>query len=163
MRCPEVRRSLDLFMRQEVTPLVRQRIEVHLGGCRGCREELARLRRLEELLASAPSPPVPEGFAQRVVARARYEAVPQSAEVSVRHRLRKQLGRRLRIAAGTTAALAGGLLLGGYLGAQTWDGAPPPVVEQADPVAGSGFGQLVEPEGDSLAQMYLALTAGDNG
>jgi len=163
MRCREVRQMLDLFVRQELTPPVRETIEVHLGSCGRCREEFARLRRLEELLVSGPTPPVPEGFAQRVVERARREAVPHSAEVSVRHRLRKGLGRRVRIGAGTAAALAGGLLLGGYLGSQTWGNAPPAAVEPADPVAGSGLGQLVEPEGDSLAQTYLALTAGDNG
>jgi hypothetical protein len=56
--------------------------------------------------------------------------------------------------------LAGGLLLGVYLGAQTWDSGPPAAIEQADPLAGSGLGQLVEPGGDSLAQAYLALTTG---
>jgi hypothetical protein len=51
-------------------------------------------------------------------------------------------------------------MLGGYLGNQTWGGAPPSAVEQADPLASSGLEQLFEPGGDSLAQAYLALTAG---
>jgi anti-sigma factor RsiW len=163
MRCPEVQQKLDLFIRQELTRHVRERIESHLGGCERCREELARLRRLEDLLASGPCPPVPEGFAERVVETARREAVPHSAVVSTRRHIRKRLVRRVRIAAGTVAALAGGILLGGYLGSQTWGSAPQASVEQADPVAGSGLGQLIEPGGDSLAQTYLALTADDNG
>ena len=163
MRCHGVRQKLDLFIRQELTPSLRERIKVHLSGCGRCREELVRLRRLEELLVSAPSPPVPEGFAKRVVERARRGAVPDSANVSARRQLRNRRGRRVRIALGTAAALAGGLLLGGYLGAQTWDSAPPAAIEQADPLAGSGLEQFVEPGGDSLAQAYLTLTSGGDG
>ncbi len=163
MRCHEVQKNLDLFIRQELTPLVRERIEVHLSGCAGCRQELARLGKLEELLASAPSPPVPEGFAERVIERARREAVPVSTVASTERHVRERLGRRVRIAVGTAAALAGGLLLGIYLGTQTLGSALPATTKQADPLAGSGLGQLVEPGGDSLAQAYLALTTGGDG
>jgi anti-sigma factor RsiW len=163
MRCREVQQKLDLFIRQELTPLARERIEVHLSGCGKCRGELVRLRRLEELLTSAPSPPVPEGFAEGVIKRTRREGVPDAAEVSAPRHLRKRLGRPVGIAAGTAAALAGGLLLGGYLGVQTWDIAPPAAIEQADPLASSGLGQLGEPGGDSLARAYLALTTGGDG
>ncbi len=118
---------------------------------------------MEELLVLSPLPPVPAGFAERVVDRARREAVPVSADVSTRHHVRKRLGRRVRIAAGTAVALAGGLLLGIYLGTQTWGSAPPATIEQADPLARSGLGKLVEPGGNSLAQAYLALTTGGDG
>jgi len=163
MRCHEVRQKLDLFIRQELAPSLSEKIEVHLSGCGRCREELARLRRLEGLLVSAPAPPVPEGFAERVVERARRGAVPDSADVAARRRLGKRLGRRVQIAMGAAAALAGGFLLGGYLGAQTWGSAPPAASERADPLAGSGLGQLIEPGGDSLARAYLTLTSGGDG
>ena len=159
MRCRDVQQNLDLLIRQELMPPVRERIEVHLRGCPRCREELARLRRLADLLAAAPVPPVPEGFAGRVIERARHEALPDAAAVVVGRRVGRRLGRRVRIAASTAAALAGGLLLGGFLGNQTWEGAPPAGVAQADPLAESGLGQLAEPGGDSLARAYLALTA----
>lgn len=161
MRCHEVQQNLDVFIRQELMPSVRERIEVHLSGCDRCRGELARLRKLEELLALAPSPPVPESFAESVIEKAGREARPDGAVVFARRRLRRRLGHRLRIAASTAAALACGLFLGGYLGIQTW--APPSAAQQADPLGGSGLGQFVEPGGDSLAQAYLAMTAGDDG
>ncbi len=160
MRCHEVQQNLELLIRQELKPPVRERIEAHLSGCERCREELSRLRRLEELLAAAPSPPVPNGFAERTVERVRREVVGGYADFSARRRIRNRLGRRVRIAAGAAAALAGGLLLGGYLGAQTWGSGPPAAIEQTDPLAGSGLGQLVEPGRDSLAQTYLAMTTG---
>ncbi len=59
------------------------------------------------------------------------------------------------------AALAAGLLLGGYLGFDTWqsDGSAAAFAAD-DPLVDSGFGQLVEPGGDSLAQAYMALISG---
>jgi len=64
----------------------------------------------------------------------------------------------------TAAALAAGLLVGCYLGWDTWqDDRRPVAVETADPLAGSGLGQLVEPGGDSLAQTFLTLTRSGNG
>ncbi len=162
MRCQKVQQNLDLFVRQELAPDVQKSIEVHLSGCERCRWELARLRKLEELLASALTPPVPDGFARLVAERARREAVPDYAIAP--RRAGQRLGRNLRIAASAAAALAGGLFLGGYLGLQTWwEAAPPSAVQPADPLAGSGLGQLVEPGGDSLAQAYLSMTAGDDG
>lgn len=161
MRCQKVQQNLDLFVRQELAPDVQKSIEVHLSGCERCHGELARLRKLEELLASASSPPVPDGFARLVTERARREAVPDYAIAP--RRAGQRLGRNLRIAASTAAALAGGLFLGGYLGIQTWEAAPPSAVQPADPLAGSGLGQLVEPGGDSFAQAYLSMTAGDDG
>jgi len=159
MRCQKVQQNLDLFVRQELAPDVQKSIKVHLSGCERCHGELARLRKLEELLASASSPPVPDGFARLVTERARREAVPDYTIAP--RRAGQQLGRNLRIAASTAAALACGLFLGGYLGIQTW--APPSAAQQADPLGGSGLGQFVEPGGDSLAQAYLAMTAGDDG
>lgn len=162
MRCPEVQQKLDLYARQELAPSARETIEDHLSRCDRCRQELGRLRRLEELLASAPSPPVPQGFAGRVVARARREPSPVRCPASIGHRARERFGHRVRIAVATAAALAAGLLVGSYLGFDTWqsDGRPA-AVDAADPLTGSGLGQLVEPGGDSLAQVYLALTSGD--
>ena len=163
MRCREVRKSLDRFLRQELTPSVREEIESHLSDCESCQAELVRLQRLEELLTAAPSPPIPEGLAERMLERARRDVASGIADVSIRHQLRERLGRRVRFVAGTAAALAGGLLLGVSLGNQTWDSVPSAAIEEGDPVAGSGLGLLVEPGGDSLAGAYLALTVGGAG
>jgi len=162
MRCREVQHKLDLFATGEVTPLERARIEVHLGSCAGCRQRLARLRRLEELLAAAPAPPPPEGFAARVVARAK-ERQAATARGTSRPRPARSAWDRIRFTAATAAALAAGLVLGLFMGRETWQSGAlrPPVAagQRADPVAASGFEALVEPGGDSLAQTYLELTA----
>jgi len=160
MRCDEAQRNLDVFIRHGLTPMLRERIESHLSSCGNCREELARLRRLEGLLTTASAPPVPAGFAQRVVAKARCRAAASSATVSTRHRIRKRVGRRVPTAVGAAAALASGLLLGGFLGGQTLELTLPSAVEQADPLADAGLGQLVDPGGESLSQSFLAMTTG---
>jgi anti-sigma factor RsiW len=164
MRCPEVRQKLDLYTQQELAPSIQEQIEAHLSRCERCQQELRRLRRLEELLASTQSPPMPEGFAERVLAQARSKVSPACGPTPTPHRPRRGFGGRLRTAIGTAAALAAGLLVGCYLGWDTWQGVGrPAVVDTTDPLAGSGLGQLVEPGGDSLTQTFLALTRGGNG
>jgi anti-sigma factor RsiW len=49
----------------------RSQIELHLAKCDDCRKKLARLEATVRLLRGQPLPPVPEGFAERVLARAR--------------------------------------------------------------------------------------------
>lgn len=162
MRCPEVQQKLDLYARQELAPSAREGIEAHLSRCERCRQELGRLRRLEQLLASAPLPPVPQGFAGRVVAQARREPWPVRRPASIGHRAGERFGHRVPIAVGTAAALAAGLLVGSYLGFDTWRAvgrqAPAGATLRADPLAASGFEYLLEPGGDSLAQAYVGLT-----
>ena len=162
MGCREVQQKIDLFARQEVTPSERKRIETHLASCDTCRQSLKRLRDLEDVLAVLPTPPVPEGFADRVVAMAGQQAAPERST----EELGSSAANRMRLAAGTLAALAAGLLIGLFMGHETWrsGGQRSPVAagQAVDLLAASGFESLVEPGGDSLAQSYLSLTmAGD--
>jgi putative zinc finger protein len=161
MRCREVQHKLDLFVTQELTSSERERVAAHLGNCAECREALARLRRLEDVLAATPVPPVPEGFAARVVARAaEQQAVP--TRQPAQPRLARSPRNRFRFTAATAAAMASGLLLGLFMGYETWrSGGPGPrgaAGQSNDLLAASGFESLVEPGGDSLAQSYLSLT-----
>ena len=166
MRCSEVQQKLDLFATQELTHSVRERIEDHLESCAECREALAKLRRFEDLLTVSPAPPVPDGFAARVVAGAKerqaiVNRMGRMPRVSLRSRWKG-----LEFSAGTAAALATGLMLGLFMGHQTWRAAvhheQAPAAQAVDPLAASGFEYLVEPNGDSLAQTYLGLTATTN-
>ncbi len=161
MRCPEVQQKLYLLAGEQLASSDRERIEAHLSGCDQCRQELRRQRRLGELLASAPLPPVPKGFAKRVVSLARREESSARGSASVERFGPERFGHGVRIGVGMAAALAAGLLLGGYLGFDTWqsDGSPAAFVAD-DPLVDSGFGHLVEPGGDSLAQAYMALISG---
>jgi len=163
MRCSEVQQRLDLHATKELTHAVHQRIEAHLESCDQCREALARLRRFENLLTAAPAPPVPDGFAARVVAQAKErQAIVARSESMPRVRL-WSVWKRFEFSAGTAAALAAGLIVGVFMGHETWR----PVRQQgltsatrpADPLAASGFEYLVQPSRDSLAQAYLGLTA----
>ena len=162
MRCRDVQRKLDLFATGELAHSMRERIEDHLESCAECREALAKLQRFEDLLTAPPAPPVPDGFAARVVAQAK----EQRAIVNRTGRMpRRPLGsvwKRLEVSAGIAAALATGLLVGLFMGHETWQvaahHAQAPAAQAVDPLAASGFEYLVEPGGDSLAQAYLGLT-----
>jgi anti-sigma factor RsiW len=161
MRCSQVQQKLDPLTTQELTSSERERIEAHLQSCAGCHDALARLRRLEKLLAASPAPPVPEGFAAQVVARAKEQqaAVPRRAP---RPRFARPARNRIRFAAATAAALTAGLMLGLFMGRETWrsDFQRPsaPTSQPADLLVASGLDALVEPGGGSLAQTYLQMT-----
>jgi putative zinc finger protein len=160
MGCREVQQKLDLLARQEVTPSERERIEIHVASCNTCRQSLKRLRDLEDVLAVLPTPPVPEGFAARVVAMAGQQAVP--TRQPTQPRFAPSAWGRVRFTAVSAAAMAAGLLLGLFMGYETWrSGGPGPrgvASQSVDVLAASGFESLVEPGGDSLAQSYLSLT-----
>jgi len=162
MRCRPIREKLDLYAAGELSPSAVEQMESHLQGCPACRKELAKLRKLETLLRTAATPPVPEGFAARVLTKAK-ERPP--ATVAAR-----PLARRVAPLSwewiGASAALAVGLMIGVFMGNATWRAAGPPPVAAVQPIdllAVSSFEHLVEPGGDSLAQAYLQLTSGPDG
>lgn len=70
MNCRQVQRKLNAYLDAQVPADVSAGIERHLAGCPRCSAELARLRRLGELMDQAPAMPVPLGFASSVRARA---------------------------------------------------------------------------------------------
>lgn len=171
MRCRKVRRQFETYLdgEQRAVPVAgRESVKAHLEGCEACRRELSQLRRLRERLAEVPAPPVPEGFAGRVVARAkaRYgEESPLRRAASAHPRASAWY--RLRLAAGTVAALAAGLALGAFLGNDVGRDAarqgPTAETRQADQLTGAGLGRFVVESDDSLAQAYLEITTGRDG
>ena len=164
MRCQTVRHELEAYAAEVVPSQVRERIEGHLRTCSECRVALARQKELEALIRSVPASPVPDGFAGRVMARARVRGeLPHPVSASEWNPFR-WLGReRLRLGTGTAAALATGLLIGGLMGRQTWQrwavriGAGNQVVE-ADPVGASDLSFLSGLGDQSLGEAYLGLT-----
>ncbi len=166
MHCCEAREKLDLFAAQEVTSSERAAIEAHLASCAECRAALARLRRLGELLAAWPAPPVAQGFAGRVVARAKQQQTAVGGRRPGRLGWARSAWNRIRFPAATAAALAAGLVLGLWMGHHTWRSGVqrPPAASRGggDLLAASGLGELAEPGGDSLGEAYLQLiTAAD--
>jgi anti-sigma factor RsiW len=167
MRCSEVQQKLDLFATQEVESSMRERIEDHLESCAECREALVKLRRFADLVSASPTPPVPDGFAARVVAQAkqRQAIVTRSGRAP---RVSSPSGwKRFESSAGTAAALVAGLVIGVFMGHQTWQpgGRQPSAAtsQPADSLTDSSFEYLIEPGGHSLAQAYLGLTSGGEG
>ena len=160
MRCHDVRKTLDLFVAQDVTAEVADRIEAHLADCPECRKAQNRLVRLTSLLESTAAPPVPEGFASRVVLRSRALQPTLVASAAAARRPTRNLGRRLRRASGIAAALAVGVLLGVFLGQDVWsvDNQPAAVGSSVAPPT-SELGQFSEPDGDLLAHAYLGLVS----
>ena len=163
MRCREVQDKLELLAAQELTPEERVRIEAHLETCAACRDAMAKVRRLEDMLLAAPVPPVPEGFAGRVVAQARAQQVA-AFRPKRGSSFEQPAWKRIRVSVSTAAALAAGLMLGVAMGYQTWQaGRLGAVNPSGDLLAASGLEFLAEPGGDSLAETYLGLTtAGDH-
>lgn len=161
MRCRTVQQKLDPYVAQELTPRLRDRMDAHLQQCEACRRELQRVRDLADLLTSEPAPPAPDGFSQRVVARARRESLSRQGN----RRARKPAcatGWRLGRIATAGAALAAGLLLGAYLGMETWRAPGAATASSGNPRAGTGVQQFTEPEGASLADAYFQLISGSD-
>ena len=163
MRCRRIQEQLDAYLADGEHGLPapdREQVENHLRTCKECRRELSRLRSLHRLLAETAVPPLPEGFAGRVVARAKTrQAAPVWSQ--------RGAWQRLRLAAGSAAALAAGLALGAFLGNDVWQDVAgrrqAAAAQQADVLAGAGFGRIVVDDDDSLARAYLDLTFGRDG
>jgi anti-sigma factor RsiW len=176
MRCKTVRDKLDRFVRQELAPRMRDRVEAHLKDCAGCRRHLAWQERLATLLAGPAEPPsVPEGFSDRLMAAARQRQAACRPVPGSLWRLRwlspsgtdghhARHGRLVAVGqkAAQAVALAGGLLIGVLMGQQTWQLLHPSMAQQnmqPDPVAVYQLDYLTEAPGGSLAQSYLTLTS----
>jgi len=164
MRCQAVRQKLEAYAAAEVPPQVRKRIKGHLQSCSECREALARQKELEALIRNVPAPPVPDGFAGRLMARARVRGeAPRPVSPSGWNHFRWLEPQRVRLATGTAAALAAGLMIGGLMGRQTWQRSAAQIgtgnqVIETDPVGASGLSLLTRLGDKSLGEAYLGLT-----
>ena len=161
MRCDRVQALMDRHLNEGLPPEEREPFEIHLRDCRGCQQQLESLRKLLAILRSEPSPPVPEGFVVRVMARA------NDRDTIVRTRRiwsapAHSTWKKLEFSAGLAAALAAGLIVGLFMGHETWRANRQQGIASAvgptDPIVHAGFEYLIDPGRDSLAQAYLELT-----
>ena len=75
MRCPDVRRTLDAYLDEELTPLEVSRVQGHLDDCEECRAAVACDASLHEALtADALTDAPPDALRQRILDRVRLEA-----------------------------------------------------------------------------------------
>ena len=163
MRCDRAEALMDRYVNEGLPLHEREPFENHQRDCRGCQQQLATLQRLLAALRSAPSPPVPQGFAGRVMARAKEREAIVARSKPVSNGASRSAWKRFESSAGTAAALAAGLMVGMFIGYETWRAdrqqGIASATRPADPLVASGFEYLVEPSGDSLAQAYFGLTA----
>ncbi|MEN6441952.1 MAG: zf-HC2 domain-containing protein [Syntrophobacter sp.] len=74
MKCKNVLSRLSTYLDRELSPKTVLEMEKHLAVCRSCRGQLERIRQAEDSLNSLAIPPLPRGFAARVMAEARSRA-----------------------------------------------------------------------------------------
>jgi hypothetical protein len=121
--------------------------------------------RLESLLLACEIPPVPQGFAERVLARVESPRVALPPTEALRTRKGSTSWRRASTMLGMAGMSAAGLLIGMLLGHQTWrpvgPGNDPPVPVRS--VTAHGWDQWIDPGDDALALTYLLLTWPRNG
>ena len=149
-------------------PVSSHRLDYVVGveSCHDCQDALIGLRRLAAVLENAPAPPVPKGFAGRVMARACGrvgQRRPFWATVELPFRWWMESAFPLRV--GTAAVLTLGLTVGLLMGWDTARGraACGPAPEDADLLAVYNVDYLEEAPSGSLAEAYLALASGRNG
>lgn len=161
MRCKQVRQKLDAFAAKELAAGVRDRVESHLAACEGCRQSLVRQRKLAALLGAVPAPPVPDGFAERLMAAAQERlAVDARSATPAEIRLRWWTSMPVPMRLAAAAALAISLSLGALMGRGVARGvATPSQSAQADPTAVYNLDSLTEAPSGSLADAYLTLAS----
>jgi len=168
MRCKTIQEKLDLYLAEELTATDQRQVEAHLRSCPDCGAELARLKQLLALLKSdSATPPVPEGFTSRVMAKARQRLAARQPPETVPWSIRRWWASvSVPMRAEAAAVLAAGLLIGVLMGQQTWRSAhpsPPQQATQADPLAVYELDYLSDAPGGSLAESFLTLTGGPSG
>jgi anti-sigma factor RsiW len=162
MRCEEVRLKIDAYVSGELSPQAGSAVEEHLKACDGCRRAAATARQLIVLGQTLPTPPVPEGLAQRLQTLARQRIarlVPAAASWSLVAWWR-MVSMPMRAAA--AAVLVIGLATGVLMGWNTLQApaiSPTQAVSQANPLAPYNVDYLTEAPDGSLAQTYLALVS----
>ena len=162
MRCKQVRQKLDAYAANELTPGVGEQVESHLVTCDACCQALARMEELAALLRSVPAPPVPEGFAARLMAAARERLAARerpARALASPWRWWTSVPVPMRLAA--AAVLVISLSLGALMGWDTARGvaAAPSASAQADPTAVYNLDVLADAPSGSLAEAYLALAS----
>lgn len=79
MDCQAIREQLIDYVYSELAPEDWVRVEQHLQGCTGCREELAALQRVTTTLDQWQVPEPPAGLVERTMARIRTAAAEAPA------------------------------------------------------------------------------------
>ena len=110
MRCGRIEKRLGAYLDGALPQSRAAEVEGHLARCEACRRRLEALQGLQALLGGFTTPPVPEGFALRVVAQARRDSRRSSLANEPCPTM------RLWLPVARATALAAAALLGLYVG-----------------------------------------------
>lgn len=164
MHCREVDHKLEAFAGGELPQRERTAVQQHLDSCRECREELEGVRQLQEVMRRKSIPPVPEGFAERVMARAREQKEAAGRESKILRPFDSLLQRpgpwRAAVAAAFLVGLGFGLLMG--FGTRSDATGPPQEVARTDAVEEYRLDYLVGAPSDSLSGSFVRLASTSN-
>jgi anti-sigma factor RsiW len=156
MRCVTVRKELNRCLDAELAPNARENVERHLLACPACRAALAQLQEVSELWNVLETPPVPEGFADRVMQQAHKRTASQPKQARHwpwrRWWWEQSLAMRAAAVSVVVAGLAVGVVMGGGL-----FGTQPPATGSDPLVPNLGFVGGIP--GGSVEQTYLASVA----
>ena len=161
MHCENVQQQLNRFAAGDLPVADRQTVQAHLAECAACHAKLTELDAVAGVVATTPTPPIPSGFASRVMvaARKRQEAQP----VAAWNLLRWWRLTSAPMHAAAAAVLIVGLSVGVVLG---WTSAPSAAradaAAQVDPVDVYQIDYLGEAPSGSLADSYLTLVSATN-
>ena len=158
MHCENVQQQLNRFTAGDLPVADQRAVQAHLDECAACRAKLAEFDVLAGVVASTPTPPIPSGFASRVMAaaRQRQEAQPVAAW---------NLLRWWRLTSGPMHAAAAAVLIIGLSVGMVMGLTSGPLAAQAettaevDPVDVYQIDYLAEAPSGSLADSYLTLVA----
>ena len=160
MRCMDVTSRLDAYAAGSLPATVRAEVAAHLRTCEACRAALAFDRQFAALARGLRTPAVPDGFVQRVVARAK--TTSQTPHLMKRGR---HWSTWTRIAA--AVVLGAGLALGGLLGRSATlpsaGRAPARIAGGVDGLSRYNLDVLNDTPEGSLADTYLTLLADAGG
>lgn len=109
MKCQHVVQRLNAYADGELLGFRARRIARHIEGCPACRARLEGLEELGRHLGAFAVPPVPEGLAHRLTARAKQRALGQGKAGAFEWVLPtlREMSFSMRLAACGTALAAG--------------------------------------------------------
>ncbi len=164
MRCDRARKSMDRYLIEGLSREERAAFEAHLDVCQDCQRRIDSLRRLVAVLQGEPVPPLPDHFADRVMARARREGQSFRPTSGVRRAVRLWWEEaNVASIANAAAAVAAGLLLGLVLGEQSWQRVVERPTIHRDSEALESLDFLSGNSGMSFTETYLSLTNNAQG
>ncbi|MCK4283398.1 MAG: zf-HC2 domain-containing protein [Candidatus Brocadiae bacterium] len=112
MLCADVQDKLDGYLGGDLDPETHGAIEAHLRGCSICAQAVNQAGRVRAVLRQCMAPPVPQGFYEQVMARARERRRLAPVWLTA-----SQRGWRVPVI--WRAAMAAGLIVGLAIGALT--------------------------------------------